>query len=319
MQKLYWRSARISRVMYVLASLIAVGVLAATETFKETIVQPHPEQKLEAARLMQRAMEAIQNHRVRKVGPIDLEADPTNSGMLGLSSSVTTTNTGSLEAKRTTLNPNWAAVVVELLSEAGVERGGTIAVGVSGSFPALNLAVFSAAEVLDLDAIAIASVGASSWGANLPTLTWLDMERVLADAGILRTRSIAASLGGTRDRAIGMPKLGRKRLREITRQTIDGYCAQLRQEGAGVPTVNRTLGLLQGVFHRAVEWRRLDWNPVVGTRRLATAVPRRSTRAHPRPSRQSARNSTGRTPRSSAYWPTRDFDPARPTRSSRSA
>jgi integrase len=66
-----------------------------------------------------------------------------------------------------------------------------------------------------------------------------------------------------------VPYLGRKRLREITRQTIDGYCAQLRQEGAGVPTVNRTLGLLQGVFHRAVEWRRLDWNPVVGTRRLA--------------------------------------------------
>ena len=55
------------------------------------------------------------------------------------------TNTGSLEAKRTTLNPNWAAVVVQLLFDAGVERGGTIAIGVSGSFPALNLAAFSAA------------------------------------------------------------------------------------------------------------------------------------------------------------------------------
>jgi len=213
-QKLYWRSARISRVMYVLASLISVGVLVATETFKERSVQPHFEEKLEAARLMQRAMEAIQNYRVRRVGPIDLEADPTNSGMLGLSSSVTTTNTGSLEAKRTTLNPNWAAVVVQLLHDAGVERGGTIAIGVSGSFPALNLAAFAAAEVLHLDAIAIASVGASSWGGNIPTLTWLDMERVLSDAGILRTHSIAASLGGTRDRAIGMPKTGRRRLRE---------------------------------------------------------------------------------------------------------
>jgi len=66
-----------------------------------------------------------------------------------------------------------------------------------------------------------------------------------------------------------VPYLGRKRLRDITRQTIDAYCAQLRVDGAGVPTVNRTLGLLQGVFHRAVEWRRLAWNPVVGTRRLA--------------------------------------------------
>jgi poly-gamma-glutamate system protein len=213
-QKLYWRSARISRVMYVLASLIAVGVLVATEAFKEKIVAPHYEEKLEAARLMQRAMEAIQNHRVRRIGPIDLEADPTNSGMLGLSSSAITTNTGSLEAKRTTLNPNWAAVVVELLHEGGVERGGAIAMGVSGSFPALNLAAFSAAEVLDLDVISIASIGASSWGANIPNLTWLDMERVLGEAGILSTRSVAASLGGTRDRAIGMPKSGRRRLRE---------------------------------------------------------------------------------------------------------
>jgi poly-gamma-glutamate system protein len=138
--------------------------------------------------------------------------------MLGLSSSVTTTNTGSLEAKRTTLNPNWAAVVVQLLFDAGVERGGTVAVGVSGSFPALNLAAFSAAEVLDLEVISIASVGASSWGGNIPNLTWLDMERLLVDAGILGMRSIAASLGGTRDRAIGMPKTGRRKLREAIKR-----------------------------------------------------------------------------------------------------
>src|SRR3954466_235564 len=66
-----------------------------------------------------------------------------------------------------------------------------------------------------------------------------------------------------------VPYLGRKRLREITRQTIDNYCAQLRVDGAGAPTVNRTLGVLQGVFHRAVEWRRLAWNPAVGVRRVA--------------------------------------------------
>jgi integrase len=65
-----------------------------------------------------------------------------------------------------------------------------------------------------------------------------------------------------------VPYLGRKRLREIDRQTIDAYCARLRDDGAGIPTVNRALGLLQGVFHRAVEWRRLPWNPVVGVRRL---------------------------------------------------
>jgi integrase len=66
-----------------------------------------------------------------------------------------------------------------------------------------------------------------------------------------------------------VPYLGRKRLREITRATIDTYAARLRLDGAGAPTINRTLGVLQGVFHRAVEWRRLGWNPVVGVRRVA--------------------------------------------------
>ena len=65
-----------------------------------------------------------------------------------------------------------------------------------------------------------------------------------------------------------VPYLGRKRLRDITRETIDLYCARIRADGAGAPTVNRALGVLQGVFHRAVEWRRLAWNPVLGTRRL---------------------------------------------------
>jgi integrase len=65
-----------------------------------------------------------------------------------------------------------------------------------------------------------------------------------------------------------VPYLGRKRLRDITRETIDTYSAALRVDGAGAPTINRTLGVLQGVFHRAVEWRRLQWNPVLGVRRL---------------------------------------------------
>ena len=65
-----------------------------------------------------------------------------------------------------------------------------------------------------------------------------------------------------------VPYLGRKRLRDITRETVDTYSAALRADGAGAPTINRTLGVLQGVFHRAVEWRTVQWNPVLGVRRL---------------------------------------------------
>jgi hypothetical protein len=70
-----------------------------------------------------------------------------------------------------------------------------------------------------------------------------------------------------------VPYLGRKRLREINRETIDNYAARLRVDGAGAPTINRTLGLLQGVFQPS---RR------VATARLESRRRRSPRRAHTR-------------------------------------
>lgn len=64
------------------------------------------------------------------------------------------------------------------------------------------------------------------------------------------------------------PQLGALKLREISRETIDQYRLNLTAAGAGAPTVNRTLGILQGILQRAVEWRRIAGNPVAGARRL---------------------------------------------------
>ncbi|MDH3520045.1 MAG: poly-gamma-glutamate system protein [Myxococcales bacterium] len=214
MQNLYWRPARTSRIVHVLVALIAVAVLFSAERFQIIHIQPHFDEKLEAAQRMQRGMDVIRTYRIRNVSALDTEVDPTNSGLIGFAASNTTTNTGSLEAKRTTTNPNWAGAVVDLLLRAGVEPGDLIAVGVSGSFPALNLATFVAAEVLDLQVVSIATAGASSWGANIPGLSWLDMERILIEAKVISKGSVAASLGGARDRALGMPRSGRRRLRD---------------------------------------------------------------------------------------------------------
>lgn len=214
MQKLYWRPAHVSRVVHVLVAVIASGALIGAERFQRTSVQPDFETKVLAAQQMERGMEILRSHRTRNVAAVDTEVDPTGSGMIGLATSEITTNTGSLEAKRTTANPNWAAVMVDMLTAAGVERGDLVAVGISGSFPALNTAALVAVDVMGLEAISIASAGASSFGANFPGFTWLDMERILADAEIVSTRSVAASLGGTRDRALGMSRSGRARLRE---------------------------------------------------------------------------------------------------------
>jgi integrase len=64
------------------------------------------------------------------------------------------------------------------------------------------------------------------------------------------------------------PYLGSYRLRELTREAIDAYRASILADGAGAPTVNRSLAILQGILRRAVEWRRLPANPVAGAARV---------------------------------------------------
>ena len=220
MQRLYWRPATATSGVHVLVAVMALAALLAAERFQRVVVAPDFEEKLRAANAMQRAVDLVRSYRTRDLGtPIDRELDPTGSGMIGLASSITTTNSGSLAAKRTTVNPNWAAVLVDLLHRAGVERGDLVAVGISGSFPALNVATLVAVDAVGAETVVIASAGASSFGANIPGFGWLDMEHLLAGAGSFSSRTIAASLGGTRDRALGMDRAGRRLLRD----SIDAY------------------------------------------------------------------------------------------------
>jgi len=232
MQKLYWRPTHVSRFAHVLVAIIAIVTLGVAERFQVASVQPYFDEKLAATQRMARAIDILRNQRVRNGEAVDLEVDPTGSGLVGLSSSPVTTNSGSLEAKRTTANPNWAAVLVDLLKRAGVERGDVIALGVSGSFPALNLAAFIAADELGLEIVSIASAGASSWGANIPGLSWLDMEGILVQADVLTERSVAASLGGTRDRALGMSRTGKDGLREAIRRNEVAYLETADEESS---------------------------------------------------------------------------------------
>lgn len=237
MQKLYWRPTRVSRFVHILVALIAVGTLLVAERFQVVSVQPYFDEKLAATHQMARAVDILRNHRIRNVAAVDAEVDPTRSGLIGLPTSSVTTNSGSLEAKRTTANPNWAAVVVDLYQRAGVERGDLIALGVSGSFPALNLAALVAAEELGLEVISIASAGASSWGANIPGFSWLDMERILMEADILSEHSVAASLGGMRDRALGMSRRGKESLRDTIRSNNVAFLETKDEESSIVKRI----------------------------------------------------------------------------------
>lgn len=212
MRKLYWRSNKVPLTGLVLIALLALSGLLLVETFRETTRLPHHVEKLAAARLARDAFDVVKDERLRRRIPIHAEMDPARSGLIGLGMSPVTSNAGHLPAKQTSVNPNFAAVVVHLLKEAGVREGDPVAVGVSGSFPALNIATYAALHTLKAKPIIVASAASSEWGANIPGYTWLDMESVLVKRGLIPLRASAASLGGINDRAFTMSAEGRSQL-----------------------------------------------------------------------------------------------------------
>jgi poly-gamma-glutamate system protein len=181
---------------------------------------------IEAARLMARAEAAVRDCRAANGFPVDERSDPNGTGLIGLETSSITTSLGSLEAKRTTTNPDFAGLVVRLLSEAGVRKGDAVAIGASSSFPALIIASLSAARVMGLEPLVISSLGASEWGANIPAFNWLDMEECLRRAGLLDVRPIALAVGGDEDVGRDMSPAGRELLR-----------ARIR--GSGIPFIEK--------------------------------------------------------------------------------
>ncbi len=248
MQKIYWRPRKLSRTVLVLICGCSLLGIAAVEVFKVRVQDPHFKDKLAASERALEAMEVIQAERESRGIEIDPEADPAESGLIGLLMSPVTSDPGILPAKQTTINPNFAAVLVHWLKRAHVKEGDVVAVGLSGSFPALNICVCAAIETLKLKPVIISSAAASQWGANHPEFLWLDMEKVLQEQHAFGFRSVAASIGGIEDRGLGMSDEGRTMLVEAIgrhgltliksktfEESLHRRMALYRQHAAGAP------------------------------------------------------------------------------------
>lgn len=164
---------------------------------------------INASEIMTKAVDVLRECHNEKGLIFDKKSDVNQTGLIGLEFSPITTSIGSLEAKRTTTNPNFAALVVFLLKEAEVKKGDAIAVGASSSFPALIIAVLSAAEAMNLKPLLFCSLGASQWGANNPDFHWLFMQNCLLKAGIFDVKPVGLSLGGEKDEGGNMSPEGR--------------------------------------------------------------------------------------------------------------
>jgi len=213
-KRLYFRPSGVSRRALALIAALSTCLLFAVEKLPVQQKQAHYEKKVAAATLAAEAMRAIRNERLSRGLRIDPEIDPAGTGLIGTAYSPVTSNTGDLTSKRSANNPNFAAVLAEMLKEAGVRPGDQVAVGVSGSFPGMNVAAYAALQTLELRPLIIVSASASEFGANLPELLWLDMEKLLVDKNVFRFRAPAASRGGIDDRGFGMPEQGQALLDE---------------------------------------------------------------------------------------------------------
>ena len=212
-----------SKLSLILLMFVAIILFIWVENSRVFISDKYYEEKLAAAKLMQKAELAIKEYRNSEGVYIDEVNDPNRTGMIGDKQSSIVTDRGDLTSKLTSLNPNFAAVIVEMFKEANLKKGDNVAISYTGSFPALNIAVLSAVQVLELNPIIISSVGASMFGATDPEFTWLDMEDFFIQKDIIKYKSIAASIGGGRDLGRGLSKNGR----ELIIENINKHNVQL--------------------------------------------------------------------------------------------
>jgi poly-gamma-glutamate system protein len=218
---MYWKPSGASQVQRALVAALAIIGLIAVEVFPSEEQQPYYAEKILAARKAEEAFEVIAAAAERKGLSLRTKTDPAESRLIGEVLSPITSGSGSLVSKQTSVNPNFAAVVVQWLKDLGVRSGDVVALGLSGSFPAMNVAVYSAVSALGVEPIIVTSTAASQWGANEPTFTWLDMEAELRKADVFPYKSAAASLGGVGDEAIGLSKRGIRMLeRAIERNKV---------------------------------------------------------------------------------------------------
>ena len=175
-----------------------------TITIEKTIGYDY---KIQASQLMKKTMDFLRTYRLGEQGVFvgDSVLDPNETMLIGTAYGCST-DEGYLDAKASTLNPNFAAVIIDLLFQAGVEQGDTIALAYTGSMPGANIATLAACEIMDLEPVIISSVGASWYGATDTNFTWLDIENKLYNEKIFSHKSLMASIGGKSDVGRGLTR-----------------------------------------------------------------------------------------------------------------
>jgi poly-gamma-glutamate system protein len=186
----------------IVSAIILTGIIL----YQQFLPDKKSSQQEKAIIIMEEMLYTISEYCYENDIYIDTMNDPGKTGLIGPEWTDMTTTIGHLEAKRTTIQPEFASLMIELLAEAGVNKNDTIAIGCSGSFPGLLLASLSAAKAAGIKCKTVLSLGSSSFGANRTNLNILTIYNILYNKGLIDKPPLAVSLGGENDSGEGWGK-----------------------------------------------------------------------------------------------------------------
>ncbi|MBS4015487.1 MAG: poly-gamma-glutamate system protein [Candidatus Latescibacteria bacterium] len=215
------REGKVGRHVLIIFAVLSVLLLIIVFRSKHNVRTRNFETKVKASQICQEAMYKVKQERVRLGIPIDNINDPNQTGLVGAQYTPITMDRTDLSSALTSTNPNFAAIFVDLLTKSRIQAGDVIAVGIDGSYPALNLALYSALRIMNVKPVIVTTLSSVMWGANYPDLTWLDMERVCFEQRIFTFKSSAATLGGEDDNGRGFsPEAWEQMLAKINQSEV---------------------------------------------------------------------------------------------------
>lgn len=202
----------------------------------------YPEMK-NASEKMIEASKQLRNLRNNLGLNTDRNIDPLQSGFIGVEFSPITTTLGDLEAKKLSTNPDFSALFLLWFNKLNLQKKDTIIIHLSGSFPALGIAAIIASESYGLEPIIFSSIGASSFGANHPELTYWDIENFLYEERMIHHKTIYPSLGGQNDNGSSFWEDGL----EIANEAAIKYGLNLNSFNTLEDAINYKMGIIKNV------------------------------------------------------------------------
>lgn len=243
-KKQYFR-VKIRMGYLLMALVIGVAGFGGTWMGKQKALNSYADVQKAAAERMQRAEQAL--YEVVQAENILIEdIDLNATGLIGPEWTPLTTTPGLEDAKRTALDPNFAALMVKYFTQAGLKAGDRVAVGTSGSFPGLVIATLCAGTEMGLDVDVIASFGSSMYGATRVELNICRIMRILRENEIVQYDLLAVSPGGTND-------YGQSALWADSRETIAGLAAIEGVEFIDVNDIEKAIARRLEIFGEDVD------------------------------------------------------------------